>query len=417
MEAHEPLKQDGRPVKDLFPYGTVREGQRQFLDDARSCIANRVNLLAHAPTGLGKTAVALTAALETTLSIDGTVFFLTARHSQHEAAVETARQIWRSRRFGLVDIISREASCLCRSKEGRMPCLESGDCYFLDQGRIAEAAQRLLDYPLHVGEAQRLCVRLGACPYLAAMNALPLADVVVCDLNQVFDRDALSFIDRCGTEVEGICLVVDEAHNLPGRISENRSVSISRAAVSSAMKATGHRNFKSALHALLGYIDSCVFDEVRPLPSSGLDVCLMESVGMDAATLADEMETYYQGRMRRRMGDIVSFLGGWNAYGDAGLRFADPSEGVLHSKFMEPELVVTGVLEKVRCALLMSGTLHPPELFADLLGMGSAAVCRRYPSPFPEQNRLILALDDVTSRYDRRGERTYDLMAERVSQV
>ena len=67
MEAHEPLIGCPDGAGGLFPFASAREGQRQFLEDARSCVRNRVNLVAHAPTGMGKTAVALTAALETTL--------------------------------------------------------------------------------------------------------------------------------------------------------------------------------------------------------------------------------------------------------------------------------------------------------------------------------------------------------------
>ena len=47
----------------LFPYPLVRGGQGRFLEDARMCMAQRTHLLP-TPYGLGKTAVALTAAVE-----------------------------------------------------------------------------------------------------------------------------------------------------------------------------------------------------------------------------------------------------------------------------------------------------------------------------------------------------------------
>ncbi len=120
---------------DLFPYDLVREGQRQFLEDARSCMRNKINLLAHAPTGLGKTAVALTAALETSLENDGFVFFLTSRQSQHAAAIETLRHIWKKERVKAVDIISREDTCLCRKKGSGVPCSILGRLLFPGRGQ------------------------------------------------------------------------------------------------------------------------------------------------------------------------------------------------------------------------------------------------------------------------------------------
>ena len=52
------------PMGSLFPFDHVRPSQAAFLGDARRAIAEGKHLVAHAPTGLGKTAVALAAALE-----------------------------------------------------------------------------------------------------------------------------------------------------------------------------------------------------------------------------------------------------------------------------------------------------------------------------------------------------------------
>jgi DNA excision repair protein ERCC-2 len=89
----------------------------------------------------------------------------------------------------------------------------------------------------------------------------------------------------------------------------------------------------------------------------------------------------------------------------------DPSTGTLHCRFMEPGIISSAVLEKVRCALLMSGTLHPPEMFAELLGIKDSAACRRYSSPFPLENRNILVMDNVTSRYENRDDEMYGRLA------
>ena len=48
----------------MFPFPELRKGQDAMLDDCRTAFAGGEHLLAHAPTGLGKTAAALTAAVE-----------------------------------------------------------------------------------------------------------------------------------------------------------------------------------------------------------------------------------------------------------------------------------------------------------------------------------------------------------------
>ncbi|OPY33238.1 MAG: ATP-dependent DNA helicase [Methanomassiliicoccales archaeon PtaU1.Bin124] len=415
MEAHEPFPLTPAIENGLFPFAQVREGQRQFLDDARSCVANKVHLLAHAPTGIGKTAVALAAALETTQE-SGVTFFLTARQSQHNAAVETARYIWRRNRMGVIDIISREDSCLCNKPGGKPPCMDSQDCYFLEEERIEKASRRLLEYPLHVTEAQRLCLRLGACPYLAARKAVPMAQLVVADFNQAFSLDC-DLMGASGHKTEEMVLVVDEAHNLPGRIMENRSALLQRSTAHGAFRSTGNRTFKAGLKALIDHLDRSCFERTAQLPIEGLDAALIDACGLDAASLGQQIREHYRNRIRRSVDEVADFLLAWSRDGDRSVRFADPGTGTLHVRYLEPGIIASAVMDQCRCAIMMSGTLHPPEMFADLLGIRDVAVCRRYTSPFPKENRLILVDDSVTSRFDRRDDSTYAAMAERLDLV
>jgi DNA excision repair protein ERCC-2 len=132
MEATIP-QEVGEPENiDLFPFSTVRAGQDRFLDDARSCLRQGINLIAHAPTGLGKTSVSLAAGLEACRLNEGHLLFTTARQSQHYATIETLRLIWRMRPVRAVDVIAKEDMCLARRKNGLVPCTEGGDCYFLE---------------------------------------------------------------------------------------------------------------------------------------------------------------------------------------------------------------------------------------------------------------------------------------------
>jgi len=73
--------------------------------------------LASAPTGIGKTAASLAAALETANSFEHkkTVMFLTPRQSQHRIVVDTVRrinQMNRDRKLSLVDMIGQSGMCV-----------------------------------------------------------------------------------------------------------------------------------------------------------------------------------------------------------------------------------------------------------------------------------------------------------------
>ena len=74
---------------EFFPHETIREGQVDLVNDISQALREQKILLAHAPTGLGKTASALSVAVKYALESKKVVFFLTNRHTQHKIAIET----------------------------------------------------------------------------------------------------------------------------------------------------------------------------------------------------------------------------------------------------------------------------------------------------------------------------------------
>jgi len=414
MEATEPASQ----VKfdDLFPFERVRKGQDQFLEEARNCFASRTHLLAHAPTGMGKTAVSLAAGLECSLARGGFLFFLTSKQSQHAAAVECLRQIWRRRRLKAVDIVARESMCLAQRKGGRSPCMEGASCYFRN-AKVEEAADLLLDYPLHVQEAASVCLRLGACPYLASMKALRLADVAVCDFNQVFTMgDGL--LQRTTRETASTLLVVDEAHNLATRIMDNHSAALDEHTVSMALADPRLRRLRYDLEAVRdAFREICRQGERRSVDPLVLDDILEGRCGTRSSGLAQELAEELGEDARTKPQELVRFLSLWSAFGKGSARFVRGRPPSVHCRLLEPSLVSAPVLDKVRCALLMSGTLHPPEMFAELLGIADRSACRRYPSPFPSENRLVLAVPGVSSRFQQRSEGMYQSISRRLREA
>ena len=82
-----------KEVRYFFPHKEVREGQSDFIIDLEDAFSNGKILLAHAPTGLGKTASALSVAVQYAIANDKKIFFLTNRHTQHRIAVDTLKLI------------------------------------------------------------------------------------------------------------------------------------------------------------------------------------------------------------------------------------------------------------------------------------------------------------------------------------
>jgi len=66
----------------------------------------------------------------------------------------------------------------------------------------------------------------------------------------------------------------------------------------------------------------------------------------------------------------------------------------------------------------MSGTLHPPKMYADLLGIPeSNANMKAYESPFAKERRPVLVAGDVTTEYKSRSEQNTIKMREHIQQI
>jgi len=72
----------------------------------------------------------------------------------------------------------------------------------------------------------------------------------------------------------------------------------------------------------------------------------------------------------------------------------------------------------VHGSVLMSGTLFPAEMYADLLGIHPRRrVIRTYGSPFPRSNRLLLVHPHLTTQYARRSGGMHDRIAREIAAI
>ncbi len=216
-----------------------RPGQIEMIQESTEALRSGGYHLAAAPTGIGKTAAALAAALEITQNSSNRkhIFFLTSRQSQHQIVVDTVRRINQIRvgksPITLVDMIGQAGMCV-------QPFAKESSLVFsmmCSNARKTKSCRpwitsapgltkRILDSPLHVSELVELTKihRVGGeiaqtCPWKAAREAAGHADIFVGDYNHIFNEDVRkSSLEAMGISLENIIVIVDEAHNLPNRI-------------------------------------------------------------------------------------------------------------------------------------------------------------------------------------------------------
>ena len=428
-------------VRIRWPFDRVREGQADFLTDARKAIEEGRHLLAHAPTGIGKTAVALVASLEFAVRANKLVLFLTSRQSQHRIAIETVRRIEaRGPRIATVDLIAKQSMCLQESAPayGRAfhefcdHKVKSRTCAFFTRDNSAVVAA-VLQRTLHVQELVRASGACAVCPHKVAMDAASRANLVVCDYNFLFSEILERFLPRLGRSLDDLVLIVDEAHNLPDRIRAHLGGDLSVHDLLKAAKEArsidgevAHRlvGVAKAMEAFLLVVRServARKDEFVDLVEEGLAKGRGGSLGYTdfVEMVAFAGEDAVRRGVPSTLPVVVEFLTRWRDQDIGILRLVVPgTEGKFAFRLMDPSVLSKRVFDRVHASLLMSGTLYPAEMYADLLGIDrSRREIRTYGSPFPKTNRLLLVHPELTTLYAKRSSEMHDRIAEQIGAI
>jgi len=256
-------------MKNLFPYDSERAVQKELIQDVEAAISHGKNLLVNAPTGLGKTAASLPAALSYALENGKVVFFLTNRHTQHQIAIETLKEIKKKHKVGFssVDIVGKQWMCsqdvaymfsgdfneFCNSMR------EEGKCEFhekmKDSKGLSVKAHKLINelslVPWETGELKERCQKEGLCSYYMAMELAKKTQVIVADYYYLFNPAVRNnFLTRIGKELNECIVIVDEGHNLPGRVRDLMTSKLSNFMLKNAIKEAK----KFGFNEIVGYL-------------------------------------------------------------------------------------------------------------------------------------------------------------------
>ena len=454
----------------FFPFPSVREGQREFMADVKHAVEAGGILVAHAPTGIGKTVAALVPALQYAIENEKTVFFLTSKRSQHKIAIDTLRLI--KERNGLditaVDITSKQSMCpravsiyrefyslfneFCRNEQRNKRCW-----YYMNHD--ADALARIRSEIMHVEELCEWCKTRQVCPYKAALEVGKSADVIVCDYNHLFSRDIASkMLEKIEKNLDELIVIVDEAHNLPDRIRNNLSSELRLKTISET--ARGIRNIDRELYNnllqmemilkklvtnaakakraeitvdrdfLIGELEKMLRRRIEVLSykefinairSRAEAIHASTSRSMPMSTGGESETRKERDILQSNLASISDFLDAWTTE-EKCLRILSINDNpTLSLKLLDPSVLSEPVFRRAHASIMMSGTLYPVEMYADVLGAtrvnGREIILREYKSPFPRENRLIAVTRGLTTKYTKRGEAMYRRIGEKIEAI
>ncbi|ACB40655.1 ATP-dependent DNA helicase [Pyrobaculum neutrophilum] len=393
-----------------FPYGEFRPRQREIFERVYETLTAGGVLLINAPTGLGKTAAVLSAAVKYIAEGGGAVHYVVRTRSELEPPVrELSRIIQRGFGVDYAVIKSRQDMC-CYPQLRRLSYLEFlAECNLLrSSGRCAYYPPRDVETPLKSVDAYvRFLCAAGSCPYEYAKERLARASLVISTYYYVFGRERPALWNKA--------VIVDEAHSLFEAVAHLHAVEIPESEVRAAYreaKKFGFLEEAAKIYGVLTFIRRTsgvieVGDVLGLVGDLELDAAILEISRRKAERrLNPYTPLLLLKELREALRSGVRYFGEVKD-GEGGRRL------VLQP--LDPATLVKNALRGVKSVVYLSGTL-PVELFAEALG---EAKYRYVDIPFgeyiPRQNYLAVVDIGVTTRYGERGEEMYVEIARRLA--
>ena len=414
-------------IEDMeFPY-PYRAGQRDMAGSVYLSIKRRQNLFVQAPTGIGKTMGALFPAIKAMGDGYGEkLFYLTAKTIARGVAVdglETLRA--QGLHFRSVLITAKEKICPMEEMQCEPEYCPYAKGHF---DRINEAIYDCITNEVNVTRDVLLeyANRHMVCPFEMGLDVSLFVDGIICDYNYVFDpRVKLRRYFAEGAKGEFLFLV-DEAHNLVERASSMYSAAIYKEDFLSMRKLLLPYNAK--VGKLLGACNKELL-ALKKMCDNEKGYAVISDMGslyLKLLRLHAHLESFLEeskeiGALKPHKDEILDFYFQINQFLNI-YELVDDSyeiygEQVNDKSFMLKLYCIHTAnnlhecIEKGNATVFFSATMLPITYYKELLNNCEDDYAIYISSPFPKENRRILAGVDVSSKYRLRGPKQYEKMA------
>ena len=403
-----------------FPY---REGQRDLAVAVYKTISRKKRLFIQAPTGIGKTLSTIFPAVQAMGAGKASkVFYLTAKTITRTVAEEAFR-ILRSRGlvFTAVTITAKEKLCPMERAECNPEACPYAKGHF---DRVNEAVFDILHLEQEMDRETVLIYaeKYRVCPFEFCLDISSWTDGIICDYNYVFDpnvRLKRYFADGASGDY---LFLVDEAHNLVSRAREMYSASVYKEDFLEVK-----RIIKGKSPRLERQLDRCNKLLLSMKRECG-DWQLLEDVtGLAAGimTAFSYMETFMEEfpefPERETVLDFYFCLRDFlNVYEELDGHYRIYEENREDGSFLvrlfcvDPSRLLSRCMDQGASTILFSATLLPVRYYKTLLSGNQEDYAVYVNSPFPEENRLLMVAEDVSSRYTRRSPSEYRKVADYI---
>lgn len=423
-----------------FPYSSIREGQRDLIEELYRCIRTGRRLLASAPTGIGKTVSGIYPSLRAVgAGHADRVFYFTAKTVTGNAAMDAVRAMSsQAPDLRCIRLTAKERLCprrrsgegargMCRNCENQ----SARGALTYEERRDAALLEALqLGCVIDSADMDKIAAAHGVCPYELSLDVSEYCELIVCDYGYLLDpavRLRRYFVDDRG---EQYVFLFDEAHNIPDRARAIYSAALSREqfetfAAEACAALPDDRPLSDAcdvMRAAFDGIDALCAEnaEVEDGESRGgfwlsreIPEFIPTAVGQLRAVCGEYLRRDYENaaplfedmhHALRELADAVSRAD------DSFTFYAETVGAQTNFRIMclDPAALLDEAMQKARSSALFSATLSPMEYYANVCGCADA-VQLELPSPYERDNLCLVTVDSVSTRFSQRKNSAADV--------
>ncbi|MGC9190324.1 MAG: ATP-dependent DNA helicase [Candidatus Micrarchaeia archaeon] len=423
---------------EFFRFDKPRAYQDKAIEDIYDAISSGKSILMSAPTGIGKTDAAISAALRCAMEKGLDIIFLTPKISQHRIVVESLNGV--NQKFGLgikfIDMVGKRNLCtnpdvnMLESEAFYKTCeklTKSGKCpFFSNFQNIKENMPESVTSASSYGhnELFKKCFESGICAYEATAELSKSAKVVIADYAHVLNPSiSKRFLRKIEHKLENSIVIWDEAHNIIEHASRYLSSSISSFGINAASKELAQVGSKIDLGYLQFSLGKLAERKLNNAKESFLQKDDLAEITNNAEAAIKQLEEagieYIEKTKAKRsyLLHIARFIESWISSDESFARIISKSNKAIKVSLVSlyPESAPQ-IFEEAYANVFMSATLTPLRMYQQFFGI-SNSVIKQYGTPFPSSNRLVCIDDSVTTKYKSRSIEEYKRIAERISKV
>ena len=419
-----------------FPFGKMRDGQRELIEECYRAIHDGSRLFAQAPTGIGKTISVLYPAVKALGSgLCDKIFYLTAKASTRREAFSAVKKMFEAGAELKVMIVNpKEQMCLnamAKMSRERVSAFCTADKCEMARGYYSRREDALYELLTTAnGYTPRLiadvALKHNICPYELSLDLSEHCDIIICDYNYVFDPSVKLrryFGELSEKKDENYVFLTDEAHNLADRAREMYSAELSLSTFESyySQLPIDEGKLSSAFEEIMRTfkaLKKLCADNLSKDPDGNeqgfyfstsplgkFSEALDKFLGALELFSKKNPDAPLNDILYELISDIRSYRSILDYYDEHFRTYILVWKGNITVKAycIDPSGVLCECMNRACACVLFSATLTPTDYFVDVLGGAEKAVTLSLPSPFPRENLCLCSLPVSTRHSDRDG--------------